>query len=97
MCHCTQLEEVPVTTPLERYVRLLDVLLWQRAVGNIDDDTEEQLAVALNDCRQEMTPEQEEQIADIVAQRKAISARPALGLVDTEPPMTDDSPLRTAA
>ena len=84
-------------TPLERYVRLLDVLLWQRAIGNIDDDAEEQLTVALNDCRQEMTPEQEAKISEIVAQRKAISARPTLGLVDTEPPITDDGPLRTAA
>jgi hypothetical protein len=78
-------------------VRLLDVLLWQRAVGNIDDDTEEQLAVALNDCRQEMSLEEQAQIAAIVSQRKAVSARPSLGLVDTEPPMTDDGPLRTAA
>jgi hypothetical protein len=86
-----------MTKGLERYVELLDELLWRRAVGNPDDETEAYFAVALNDCRSEMTPDEEARIEGIVAQRIAVSSRPSLGLVDTNPPATDDSPLRTAA
>ena len=82
---------------LKRYLELLDELLWKRAVGNPDDETEADFAVALNDCRAEMTPEEEDRIEAIVAQRIAVSASSSLDLVDTEPPATDDSPLRTAA
>ncbi len=82
---------------LERYAELLDELLWRRAIGNPDDETEAYFAVALNDCRPEMTPDEEARIEEIVAQRIAVSTRSSLDLVDTEPPTTDDRPLRTAA
>lgn len=60
---------------LERYVALLDELLLKRAIGKLDDDTEESLVVALSDCRPEMSAEEEAQIEGIVDQRKAIFAR----------------------
>ncbi len=86
-----------MTNGLIRYVELLDELLWRRAIGNPDDETEADFAVALNDCRQDMTPEEEEQIEEIVARRVAISSRSSLDLVDTEPSPTGDGPVRTAA
>jgi hypothetical protein len=86
-----------MTRGLQRYVELLDELLWRRAIGNPDDETEAFFAVALNDCRAEMTRDEEARVEGIVAQRIGVSARPSLGLVDTNPPATDDSPLRTAA
>ena len=49
---------------LERYAELLDELLWRRAVGNPDDETEAYFAVALNDCRLEMTPDEEARIEE---------------------------------
>ena len=55
---------------LARYIEILDELLRQRKIhGSLDDDTEEAFAVALNDCRREMSPEDEAKIADIVARR----------------------------
>ena len=84
-------------TPLEQYVRLLDELLLRRALETLSDDDEERFAVTLNDCRRAMSPEEEARIAEIVAARKATVARASLGLVDTEPPETDDGPLRRSA
>lgn len=55
-----------MTKGLERYVELLDELLWRRAVGKPDDETEAYFAVALNDCRSEMTPEEEARIEGIL-------------------------------
>ena len=80
---------------LKRYVKLLDELLWRRAIGQLDDDSEELLIVALNDCRLEMSPNEEKKIEDIVDRRMAIVSSTSLGIVDTEIPMTDDSPLQT--
>lgn len=86
-----------MSTPLAHYVRLLDQLLWERAVRQLDDDAEEFFALALNDCRRAMTDADEAKIAQIVARRKATAARASLGLVDAEPSRTGASPLRTAA
>lgn len=58
-------------TPLERYVRLLDKLFRQRGLGALDDESEERFAVDLNDCRQEMSPEDEARIPGIIAGRKS--------------------------
>ena len=83
---------------LTRYVTLLDELLWQRAVnGVLGDATEERFAEALNDCRRAMPPEDEAKISAIVAGKKAIAASASLDLIDTEPPETDDAPLRRVA
>ncbi|HKY38635.1 MAG TPA: hypothetical protein VJN18_21980 [Polyangiaceae bacterium] len=66
-------------TPLEQYVRILDDLLLRRALESLSDDDEERFAVTLNDCRRAMSPEQEAQIAEIVAARKATAGRASLG------------------
>jgi hypothetical protein len=47
-------------------VELLDELLWRRVLGNPDDETEAYFSVALNDCRLEMTPDEEARIEEIV-------------------------------
>lgn len=91
------LEGVPMTTPLEQYVRLLDELLWRRAVEKLDEEDEERFSVTLNDYRRAMAPEDEARIAEIVAERRATAARPSLNLVDTEPPELEDGPLRRTA
>lgn len=83
---------------LKRYVEFLDELLWLRAVrGQLDDEMEETFAVALNDCRRAMPPEDEARISEIVAKRRATAANTSLDLIDTDPPKTDDAPLRKAA
>jgi hypothetical protein len=69
-----------------RYVALLDALLLERALhGALPDDVEERFVVAMNDCRQSMTSDEESRIAEIVAQRRNVEAETNLGLVDTDP------------
>lgn len=84
-------------TPLEHYVRILDELLWRRAVEELTDEDEERFSVALNDCRRAMSSEDEARIAEIIARRNGTVARPSLGLVDIDPPETEDGPLRRTA
>lgn len=79
------------------YIRLLDQLLWARAVRTLDEDEEEFFAVSLNDCRRGMPKDDEAKIPEIIAKRKATVARSSLDLIDAEPSRTGDSPLRTAA
>ena len=48
----------PTSIAFKRYVELLDALLLERAVhGTLNEDVEERFVVAMNDCRQSMTPE----------------------------------------
>lgn len=83
---------------LIRYASILDELLWRRAMhGTLSEEIEEQFAVALNDCRSEMTAEDETRIPELVAYRKTIAAKESLGLVDTEPSMDREGRLRTEA
>lgn len=76
----------PSSLAFARYVELLDALLLERAIhGTLSDDVEERFVIAMNDCRQSMTPSQESRIAEIVAQRRSVEAVLNLGLVDTDP------------
>jgi hypothetical protein len=84
-----------MTPALARYLELVDELLWKRAVfGVLSDDEEERFAIALNDCRSGMSGEDEAQISELVAARRAVAALQDLGLVDTQPAETDEFPLR---
>lgn len=60
---------IPVSAAFQHYVRLLDELLWKHSFGSLDDEEEERFAVALNDCRREMTPHEVARIAEIIARR----------------------------
>lgn len=86
--------EPPTTIAFKRYVELLDALLLERAVhGALNEDVEERFVVAMNDCRQSMTPEEEARVAEIVAQRKSVETASSLGLVDADP-TTDGVPFK---
>jgi hypothetical protein len=86
-----------MTRALERYLELVDQLLWRRAVeGQLSEDDEESFATALNDTRHGMTADEELSIGDLIAARREIVANPKLGF-DLEPPATEDGPLRTEA
>ena len=70
-CQCSMSVDVDDTwqgraSALSRYTYLMTALLHRRCAGPLGDDAEEQFAVALNDCRSEMSPEEEVQIAAIV-------------------------------
>ncbi len=92
------MDEVHMSPALARYIRLLDELLRQQAVyESLSEDIEEHFALALNDCRADMPPEDEAKIADLIAQRKNIAASASLDLVDAKAAQTDDTPLRRAA
>jgi hypothetical protein len=54
----------------QRYLELLDELLRRRAVGEITDDDEEALSVAMNDCRRGMTDEEQAEVESLIAERK---------------------------
>lgn len=63
-------------SPLLEYRRLLARLFQLRALGPVSDETEEQIATALSDCRSKMTECEERQIAaliDSVAKDKQIA------------------------
>ena len=83
------------TTPnmspgLVRYLNLVDELLWRRAIlGELADDEEEALAIALNDCRPGMSEDEQKCLGRLIDERRAAAAAPEdLGLVDTEPGAT---------
>ena len=61
-----------MSAALQQYIRLLDELLSERASRPLDDEEEERFAVALNDCRSEMSQSEEEEIAGIIAAHKAV-------------------------
>lgn len=52
-------------TGFERYLSLVDQLLAKRSNGPLSDDDEEYYATALNDCRSDMTPGEQEQISQM--------------------------------
>lgn len=84
----------PSGVAFTRYVELLDALLLERALrGTLPDDVEERFVVAMNDCRQAMTSDEESRIAEIVAERRNVGADSDLGLVDTDP-ATDGFPFK---
>jgi hypothetical protein len=84
----------PTNVAFTRYVELLDALLLERALrGTLTDDVEERFVVAMNDCRQSMTSEEESRIAEVVAQRTSVETELNLGLVDTDP-STDGIPFK---
>jgi hypothetical protein len=81
-----------------RYIELLDQLLWRRAVqGNLSDDEEERFATSLNDCRAGMTIAEELQVDALIAERRAVVAKPALNLVDVAPSAKTNWQLRRSA
>ena len=55
--------------PVASYLGLLEELLAARARGPVEDNTEEDFVIALNDWRGEMTPEQEAALEPLVEQR----------------------------
>ena len=64
-----------MSAALQQYERLLDELFRKRAVGPLGDDEEERLAEDLDDCRREMTRDEEEEIPEIVARLQDAHAK----------------------
>ena len=58
------------TPPLLKYERQLARLFQLRALGPVADEIEERIAEALNDCRSEMTEDEEGQIATLIAKMR---------------------------
>lgn len=58
-----------MTDAVQKYVGILDELLAARARGPLSDDEEAAFVTALNDWRHEMTPEQEDQLEQLVDER----------------------------
>ena len=66
-----------------RYGRLLDYLLWFRErEGALSDDIEEMFAATLSECRAEMTPAEQEQIGQLIAERKSATNKPVIATVE---------------
>lgn len=60
----------PVTIEAVRqYELLLEELLTRRDDATIDEDLEEKLITAMNDCRSNMTPDEEASLEEIVTKR----------------------------
>lgn len=73
------------TPPLVRYRRLVARLFQLRGLGQVSDDAEEMIAESLDNCRRDMTPEEEIQIPELIAKLRATVAPHDLGLRDTRP------------
>ena len=83
---------------LERYLELVDELLWRRALdGQLSDEEEERFAEALDERWVMMTAEQHDLVEELIAKRRELAGKPSLNLVDAEPKETDEEPLRVRA